>query len=48
MLGALIGVTKVVKLESVFEATKKRFGEKLGEINIKAIKKGYGGVSEVG
>ena len=48
MLGALIGVTNIVKLDSVFEATKKRFGEKLGEINIKAIEKGYGGVFKVG
>jgi len=48
MLGAVVGVTKLVNLESVFEETKKRFGDKLGEINIKAIKRGFKEVFEVG
>ncbi|MFC2048017.1 pyruvate ferredoxin oxidoreductase subunit gamma [Chloroflexota bacterium] len=40
MLGALIKVTKVVKLESLLEPLKNRFG-RLAERNINAMKKAY-------
>ncbi len=40
MLGALVGVTKLVSLDSVETALKRRFGEKLAEVNMKAVRKG--------
>jgi pyruvate ferredoxin oxidoreductase gamma subunit len=40
MIGGLIKATEVVKLESLFEPTKKRFG-RLAEKNINAMKKAY-------
>ena len=41
MLGALVKVTGIVKLESVFEAVKHRFRPEVAELNIKAIKRAY-------
>lgn len=40
MLGALVGVMKLVSLDSVETALRRRFGDKLAEINMKAVKKG--------
>ena len=41
MLGALVKATGLVKLESVFEAVKERFGGKLAEKNIEVVKQTY-------
>ncbi len=41
MLGATIKATGIVKLESLMEATKKRFQGKIGELNVKVIKRAY-------
>ena len=48
MLGALVGVTNLVKLKSVEEVIKRRFGSKLAEINIRALKKGAEEVRKIG
>ena len=39
MLGALIGATRLVKLESVGKAIKKRWREDIAELNYKAVEK---------
>lgn len=41
MLGALVKVTKIVKLESLLEVTEKRFPGAIGEKNVVAIKRAY-------
>jgi pyruvate ferredoxin oxidoreductase gamma subunit len=41
MLGATVKATKVVKLESLLEATRNRFLGKIGELNVKVIKRAY-------
>ena len=41
MLGALIKVTNIVKLESLLSVTKNRFRGALGEKNVSAIKRAY-------
>ncbi|MFH0836635.1 MAG: pyruvate ferredoxin oxidoreductase subunit gamma [Candidatus Aenigmatarchaeota archaeon] len=41
ILGAFARATKLVSLESIIEAIKERFDEKLAEKNIKAIKRAY-------
>ncbi len=41
MLGAFVGATKIVKLESVIKTIKERFPGELGEKNAEAVKKGY-------
>ncbi len=39
MLGAVVAVTNVVKLSNIEDVVIERFGEKLGSLNIQAIKK---------
>ena len=39
MIGALVGATHIVKLDSVAEAIKERFPEDIAEKNIEAVKK---------
>jgi pyruvate ferredoxin oxidoreductase gamma subunit len=41
MIGALVGATEIVDINSVFKAIKERFPEKIAEINIKAVKETY-------
>ena len=41
MLGALIKVTSIIKLESLIEVTKKRFAGEIGEKNARAIRRAY-------
>jgi len=41
MLGATVRATKVVKLESLMEATRRRFPGKIGEMNVKVIERAY-------
>ncbi|MHA1954402.1 MAG: 2-oxoacid:acceptor oxidoreductase family protein, partial [Candidatus Heimdallarchaeaceae archaeon] len=41
MLGALLRVTKLVKLESLLQVTTGRFKGALGEKNVAAIKRAY-------
>jgi 2-oxoacid:acceptor oxidoreductase gamma subunit (pyruvate/2-ketoisovalerate family) len=48
MLGALVGVTRIVKPDSVVDVIKERFGGKIGELNIKAFIKGMEEVESVG
>jgi Pyruvate/2-oxoacid:ferredoxin oxidoreductase gamma subunit len=40
MIGAVLKVTEVVKIESTFESIKRRFG-RLGEKNIDSMKRAY-------
>ena len=39
MIGALVGATGIVKLDSVIEAVKERFSEDIAKKNIEAVKK---------
>ncbi len=48
MIGALVGATNLVKLSSVEEAIKRRFGGILADINIKAVRRGADEVIKVG
>jgi len=48
MLGALVGILKIVGLDTVYKATIDRFGEKIGKLNIKAVERGAKEVIEVG
>ncbi len=41
MLGALIRVTNLVKLESLFVEVNKQFGERIGERNVTVIKRAH-------
>ena len=41
MLGAIVKATDVVKIESLTDAVKERFGGKIGELNAELIKKAY-------
>lgn len=41
MLGATIKATRTVKLESMIEVVKTRFGGKIGELNAEVVKKAY-------
>jgi pyruvate ferredoxin oxidoreductase gamma subunit len=41
MLGATVKATNIVKLESLFKATKERFSGKIGELNVRLIKRAY-------
>jgi len=41
MLGALIKVTGLVKLETVLGKVEERFGPKLGPLNVKAVRRAY-------
>lgn len=41
MLGATVKATKIVKLESLIEATRRRFPGKIGNLNVKVIKRAY-------
>jgi len=46
MIGALIGATRIVKLDSVAEAIKERFPEEVAKKNIEAVKKTYEKIKE--
>ena len=46
MIGALIGATNLVKLDSLLEAIKERFPEEIAKKNIEAVKRAYGEVKE--
>lgn len=48
MLGALVGATNVVSLDSIRSVLISRFGEKLGEANWMAAKRSYEEVRRVG
>ena len=41
MIGALIGATNLVKLDSLLEAIKERFPEEIAKKNIEAVKRAY-------
>lgn len=41
MLGAFVGATKIIKLDSLIKAIKNSFKDKIGEKNAKAAVKGY-------
>ena len=41
MIGAFIGATNLVKLDSLIEAIKERFSEEIAKKNIEAVKKAY-------
>jgi len=47
MLGALVGVTKLVELESVLDAVKRRFSGKIAEVNVKAVERGFKEVRKI-
>jgi pyruvate ferredoxin oxidoreductase gamma subunit len=46
MIGALVGVTHLVKLDSVIDAVKERFPEGIANKNIEAVKKTYEKIQE--
>ena len=46
MIGALVGATHIVKLESVIEAIKETFPEDITKKNIEAVKKTYEKIQE--
>ena len=46
MIGALIGATHLVKLNSLMEAIKERFPEEIAKKNIEAVKRAYEEVKE--
>jgi len=46
MIGALIGATNLVKLDSLLEAIKERFPEEIAKKNIEAVKRAYEEVKE--
>ncbi len=46
MIGALVGVTQIVKLDSLAEAVKERFPEEIAKKNIEAVKKTYEKIKE--
>ena len=46
MIGALIGATNLVKLDSLIEAIKERFPEEIAKKNIEAVKRAYEEVKE--
>lgn len=46
MIGALVGVTDIVSLNSVIEAIKERFPQPIAEKNIEAVKKTYEKIKE--
>ena len=47
MIGALIGATKIISLESIKKAIYDRFSKEIAERNIKAIERGYKEVKKV-
>ena len=47
MLGAVVGVMKIVKLDNVFKAVKNRFSGKVAEVNVKAVERGFKEVKEI-
>ncbi len=47
MIGALVGATKLIKLESLLEAVKRRFPGEIGEKNVKAVERGYKEVRKI-
>jgi len=46
MIGALVGVTRIVKLDSLIEAVKERFSEDIAKKNVEAVKKTYEKIKE--
>jgi len=46
MIGALVGVTDIVKLDSLIEAVKERFPEEIARKNVEAVKKTYEKIKE--
>ncbi len=46
MLGALIRVTNLVKLESLFTEVNRQFGDRIGERNVTVIKRAHGEVEK--
>jgi pyruvate ferredoxin oxidoreductase gamma subunit len=46
MIGALIGATNIVKLESLIDAIKERFSGEIERNNIRAVKKTYKKINE--
>lgn len=46
MIGALVGATQIVKLDSLAEAIKERFPEEIAKKNIEAVKKTYEKIKE--
>jgi len=46
MIGALVGATNIVKLDSLIEAVKERFSEEIAMKNIDAVKKTYEKIKE--
>jgi len=46
MIGALVGATGIVKIDSVVEAIKERFPEEIANKNIEAVKKTYEKIKE--
>jgi len=46
MIGALVGATNIVKLDSVAEVIKERFPEEIAQKNIEAVKKTYEKIKE--
>jgi pyruvate ferredoxin oxidoreductase gamma subunit len=46
MIGALVGATHIVKLDSVIEAIKETFPEEVAKKNIEAVKKTYEKIQE--
>jgi len=48
MLGALVGATRIVRIESVLKAVGDRFSGEIAELNIEAVKRGFREVRRVG
>jgi len=46
MIGALVGVTDIVKLDSLIEAVKERFSGEIAKKNVDAVKKTYEKIKE--
>lgn len=46
MIGALVGVTNIVKLDSLIKAVNERFSEEIAKKNIEAVKKTYEKIQE--
>ncbi len=41
MIGALVGVTGIVSIDSVYQALRERFRGEIGEKNVAAVKRTY-------
>lgn len=47
MIGALVGATNIIKINSLLEAIMKRFPGSIGEKNVKAVERGYKEVKKI-